>query len=169
MKPNLRGEKLSRAEYWRGRLSLAEKPIDAIGAGFYWDVINEEHKKIIDKYIKGRVLDVGCGIGRIAKWFEPKSYLGFDFVTEFIDIAKKENPKHGFVVLDLREKLPFKKHEFNWAILVSVAGVMENALEDWNKKELLRCCENILILEYTNPEEYEVICLKNKKHTTLNV
>ena len=156
MRVSLRGENLSHIEYWRGRLNRMEKPIDAIGTGFYWDEINEEHKKIIEKNVKGRVLDVGCGIGRITKWFKPKSYIGFDFVPEFIDIAKKENPDYGFVVLDVREKLPFKKHEFNWAILVSVAGIMETASADWNKKELLRCCENILVLEYTNPEKYKI-------------
>ena len=35
-------------------------------------------RQISGPHLRGRVLDLGCGGGRLAQWVEPASYLGFD-------------------------------------------------------------------------------------------
>ena len=107
-----------------------------------------------------KVLDVACGIGRTADWFS-NLYVGFDFVPEFIDIAKERHPKKEFLILDLKEKLPFKDSEFDLAILISVKGVVLGIVgeEKWGsiKDELRRVAKKVLSLEYTDPHHYEEI------------
>ena len=156
-------------EFWRQRLRESSEPRFAIAAsGFDWDGINNIHTKIIFKYVKkaDKVLDVACGIGRIVHWFD--DYVGIDFLEEFIEIARKENPDKRFLVCDITRKLPFKSKEFDWAILISVKKVIEPVIgkDKWAKveKELKRVTKGIIILEYgdNKPENIynsvEIIC-----------
>lgn len=147
--------------FWQDRLRRAKHPIHAIGIGFDWNWIDSIHLKILFQHYKQgeKVLDVACGIGRTAYWFRDEDYVGFDFVPEFIDIAKKENPGKDFRVLDIREKLPFKKHEFDLAVLVSVKKPLEvNMQEEWPsiEKELKRVAKKVLVLEYGNNDPVEI-------------
>ena len=138
-------------EFWRDRLKKLNNPIGEVP----FEEIEKEHKPIIDKYIKktDEVLDAGCGMGRIAHWFKDENYVGFDFVPEFIEIAKSKNQNKMFFVLDIKKPLPFQNKEFDWALLVSVKGVVGKAI-GWDKwanieKELKRVAKRVLILEYS--------------------
>ena len=65
--------------------------------------------------IKGKkVLDVGCGTGRIIKALTEKEAIvtGVDLSPEMILVAKKKFPKIEFAEADA-EKLPFKDEEFD--------------------------------------------------------
>ena len=90
-----------------------------------------------------RILDVGCGIGRIAipltKFLNSKgSYEGFDIVEKGINWCKKHisqnHPNFNFLHIDLKNDLynlktnqearnfifPYKENEFDLAVLTSV-------------------------------------------------
>lgn len=155
-------------EFWRERLRATDNPINAIGMGFDWEFVDSYHKPIVGRFIptNAKVLDVGCGIGRNAGWFDDKFYTGIDFVPEFIEIAKKRHPTKTFEVRNLTEPLPYKDGEFDWGLLISVKVVIGPVI-GWDKweaieKELRRVCKKVLILEYANqnPDEigrYEIL------------
>lgn len=123
-----------------------------------WEYICSVHKKICDHYVSGKVLDVGCGYGRLSEWFG--DYTGIDFSPEFISEAKRIYPGKNFIVGDIKQ-MPYGDKEFDWAICVSIKGMIIRELgeAEWLKqeKEIRRVAKNILILEYSVPAEHEVI------------
>ena len=54
---------------------------------------------------KASILDVGCGAGIKTKYLSDKGFglLGIDFSENFIEIARRENPRLSFKVLDMRQ------------------------------------------------------------------
>ena len=74
---------------------------------------------------KDKVLDIGCGTGRVTKLISKKTkkVIGIDFSNEMIQIAKKtlKNAKNiEYKKVDISKKLPFKDNSFDkvTAILV---------------------------------------------------
>ena len=47
-------------------------------------------------FIKGKVLDVGCGDGFLAQFISPENYLGVDIDGESLQIARQEYPTRRF-------------------------------------------------------------------------
>jgi SAM-dependent methyltransferase len=47
----------------------------------------------------GRVLEFGCGPGRISCGFDPESYIGVDINPRAIEYARERNPAHRFEVV----------------------------------------------------------------------
>lgn len=70
---------------------------------------------------KDRVLDIGCGNGRLYQLFKDASvfYAGIDYSEALIQIAKQKFPQTQFVVAEMR-KLPFLDHEFNVIFCIAV-------------------------------------------------
>lgn len=108
--------------------------------------------------LHGRVLDAGCGYGRSSVYFD--DYVGVDFSPDFIAKAKSKYPGKTFIQGNLKE-LPFKDKEFDWAFCISIKKMIIDNLgeEEWSKmqKELSRVAKKVLILEYEDPEPFEVI------------
>jgi len=81
-------------------------------------------------YLKngGKVLDLGCGNGRLIKVLEdsqmPYEYLGVDFSEQLIQAAKKNHPKHNFVVADMRD-LDYPEASFDFVFLVAAFHHLE--------------------------------------------
>lgn len=67
----------------------------------------------------GRVLDVGCGVGELARWFEPGAYLGVDRDEESLAEARRRHPRHRFLPLA----------EWNAVSAVSIEPTIEPAIE----------------------------------------
>ncbi|MEO1369204.1 MAG: class I SAM-dependent methyltransferase, partial [Acidobacteriota bacterium] len=44
----------------------------------------------------GRVLDVGCGVGKLAQSIDPDRYVGVDLDPESVEIARRNCPEHTF-------------------------------------------------------------------------
>jgi len=56
-------------------------------------------------FLKGRILDVGCGSGALARYVETKRYVGVDIDEESLAIARAQHPDHAFLPhLPVREK-----------------------------------------------------------------
>lgn len=47
-------------------------------------------------YLRGRVLDYGCGIGALADLCLPDAYLGVDTSEEALEAARARHPRHEF-------------------------------------------------------------------------
>lgn len=149
-------------DFWKERIDTAVKPHYSVYVVHEqgWKRINDVHKELFDLYIKKdkKVLDAGCGYGRWAKNFD--NYTGVDFSPDFIKKAKEQNPDKLFIQADLKA-LPFKDKEFDWAYCVSIKRMIRDNLGDdvWNpmEKELQRVAKKVLILEYEDPEDHEIL------------
>ena len=48
-------------------------------------------------YLRGRVLDVGCGSGALAQHCRPENYTGYDIDRDSLMIARRERARYRFV------------------------------------------------------------------------
>jgi len=92
----------------------------------YAEIFDEKSfsdKPFLDKFLKhlkkrSRVLDLGCGSGRPAKYLFDKGIVveGIDLSTKMIKIAKSKYPKINFKKADMR-KMNYKENSFDgiWA------------------------------------------------------
>lgn len=70
---------------------------------------------------KAKILDLGCGPGRDAKYFSKKGYevVGVDFSEKMLQIAREIAPKAKFLKQDLRRvKLPINSFDGIWCFFV---------------------------------------------------
>lgn len=147
-------------QFWKHRIDTAQKEHYSVYVTTEeaWKKIGEIHKNIIKQECGGKILDAGCGYGRMSEWVH--DYTGVDFSPDFIEIARLKYPDKKFMVADL-EALPFKDKEFDWAVCISIKHMIEGNLgkEAWQKMEteLKRVAQKVLILEYTEPERYWII------------
>jgi len=58
--------------------------------------LREARLRAATPHCVGRVLDYGCGVGKLATYVDPSCYLGFDIDAESIAPAKLSYPKHEF-------------------------------------------------------------------------
>lgn len=154
---------IDKTSFWKDRLILAKKQ-GYIHYSVYlanptlWKTICDTHAEIIRKEIKisDRVLDIGCGYGRMSPWFA--DYLGIDFSPDFIEEAKRLYPHKRFEVQNIN-KLPYITREFDVGIAISMKNMIISNLgnEAWKKveRELKRVCKKVLILEYGQGEDYK--------------
>ncbi len=145
--------------WWAQRLSEAPAPRLALYSGCgegKWQEIEDHERKILAENIKpsDRVVDIGCGYGRIIDLMPPfwyGYYLGVDNCQEMIALAKQTYPRRYFLNWDIRH-LPFKTTHFEVAIVSSVRGMItgEMGTEGWGKIEagIKVIADRILYLEY---------------------
>ncbi len=155
---------IDKLDFWKERIDTAKKDYFTVYVcgEEMWKNINEVHKKILLDTIPhdANVLDAGCGYGRWSELFTPEQYTGVDFSPDFIEMAKSKYPNHTFKVENLKY-LSFFDKQFDWAFCVSIKKMVMDNLgeEEWNNmlKELKRVAKNVLILEYEDPNPYEVL------------
>jgi ubiquinone/menaquinone biosynthesis C-methylase UbiE len=155
-------KEVNKEVFWKDRLKHAVDTGNLhhsvyISTNKLWDDILKEHLVIIKKEIptNAKVLDAGCGYGRMAKYFS--DYTGVDFSPDFINKAKELNQDKNFIVSKL-ESLPFKDNEFDVGFMISVKAMIINNLgtEAWlpMEKELKRVCKKFIIMEYGVSDEF---------------
>lgn len=156
-------EPVSTDKFWKDRLAKADKT-GSLYLSVYatvdsdWESINDCHRRICDHYLTGKVLDVGCGYGRLSEWI--KDYTGIDQSESLIQRGKTLYPSANLIIGNSKS-LPFKDGEFDWSVCVSLKGMIVRELgeEEWNimEKEIKRVSKNLLVLEYSNPHKYEIL------------
>lgn len=86
-----------------------------------WDIWTEFN--IFRNYVKNgdKILDAGCGNGRLLELFKDKSidYKGIDVSEKLIDLARKKYPNNNFMVAD-NLNLPFSDNNFDKVFSVAV-------------------------------------------------
>lgn len=151
-------------EFWKQRIADSRKYGDIhhsvyISNSTLWKSIEETHKKILEPYKDKFVLDAGCGYGRCAPWF--KQYTGVDLSPDLLEVARKDHPLKAFYELDLKDLNKFSDKFFDVAFCISIKGMIIGNLgpKAWEpvEKELLRVAQEVLILEYENPEIFTVL------------
>lgn len=162
---------VSDPSFWKDRIEMAKKN----GRDHYavylshdkdWKYIADMHKIILERECKDlNVLDAGCAYGRAAEWFPPDLYTGVDISPDLIKLAQQKYPDHRFSVADIRH-LPFPTRSFDVAFAISIKQMIEGNLgvEIWEEmeNELRRVAKKLVLLEYTEPNKYQVII--NKRH-----
>lgn len=153
---------INKDEFWKQRL---EEAGENIRLSVYtcpeedWEIINQKHKEVIQKLVSGKVLDVGCGYGRLSNWFQ--DYTGIDGSQTFIKKAQELYPNKKFLYVDVSRGTLFSEKEFDWAVCISLKAIVIRELgEDvWKSilKELKRIAKKVLILEYSYLDDYELL------------
>lgn len=96
----------------------------------------------IKKYLKkkGKVLDFGCGNGRLVDFLEETelNYTGVDTSQKLLEIAQKKYPNKSFVQIKNEGKLPFENNEFDMIFAIAVfhhftPKMVDNALAEMNR------------------------------------
>lgn len=112
--------------------------------------IDSWDKKTIYHLIEGKtgkVLDVGCGTGRLSIFLTKKGYnvIGIDASEEMLRIARYKNKEVKFVKGDAMN-LPFPEKEFDYCS--SFRTIMHTL--DWKKSvgEMCRVTKNAVIIEF---------------------
>ncbi len=77
--------------------------------------LRRQRFKAATPYIKGRVLDIGCGGGALASIIESELYYGYDVDNDSLATARKDFPKHNFY-----DKLPSKTESFDTVVALAV-------------------------------------------------
>lgn len=81
-------------------------------SGLLSPLLRDRRLRVAVPFIRhGRVLDMGCGIGELARWVESHRYLGVDSDEESLSLARTNHPAHEFLMLAAFEKrMPPAEH-----------------------------------------------------------
>jgi len=120
-----------------------------------WNSVNLKQEEIINRHCSGRVLDAGCGYGRITKFLGNKitDYIGIDCTPFFINEARRKFPKRKFILGDIRGT-EFDDKSFDWGIAI---GMADSIYWPEMKKELQRICKKVIVLWCEGEKEYEIL------------
>ena len=95
---------------------------------------------------KEKILDVGCGVGKLSRYLKGFNLYGCDITENFVEQAKKEFYKE--VKVAEIYNLPYKDKEFDKIICLGVFEYIQNT--EKAMKELLRVCKGKIILNTPN-------------------
>jgi len=111
--------------------------------------IEQEEVEIINKYVRGRVLDLGCGEGRLYPLLSKKgNYQGIDIDSGYITKAKVSFPDGWFEVVDTNS-LGFNDEVFD---IVFCGFNVVDEIEDKSLLEIYRVLKTggLFIFSYHN-------------------
>lgn len=144
------------------------------------DWMISEVKSVFKNYTL-KVLDIGCGYGRLSKQIlkeYPKSVtFGVDIAERYIDLYNQELAPRGKAFLGDMQKLPFKDSYFDVVFVVTTLMYLTKASEQENAlKEMLRVLKpgGYFIVIERNPVGYSIFTLgglvskiRGKKHSEI--
>ena len=111
--------------------------------------IEQVEVEIIGKYVRGKILDLGCGEGRLYPLLSKKGdYQGVDIDLEYITTAKINFPEGWFEVADT-DSLDFKNEVFD---IVFCGFNVIDEIEDRSLSEVYRVLKTggLFIFSYHN-------------------
>jgi 2-polyprenyl-3-methyl-5-hydroxy-6-metoxy-1,4-benzoquinol methylase len=69
---------------------------DQTSSGYLSPWLKAQRLKKIAAFVRGHVLDYGCGTGDLLTYCQPDSYAGYDLDIDSVKSARKKYPKHDF-------------------------------------------------------------------------
>jgi len=113
--------------YWNKRWSevSVDKPMEN------QDVYPLKYAELTIRKNDGRILEAGCGNGRILRYYHNMGYdiVGFDFIEVAIDKLKKKDTTLRVEVGDIT-KLKFENESFKYLLAFGLFHNLEDGLED---------------------------------------
>ncbi len=82
-------------------------------------------------HLQGRILDFGCGVGELARFVGPDSYVGVDIDAESLAAARQRFPRHYFTM-----KME-KWEEFDHIVMLAVLEHIVEPLELLKRLKML--------------------------------
>ncbi len=132
-------------EYWeKNGLDYIVPPDTTDPEGF-------EIGEVLNRCITGKVLEVGCGTGRIARYLSENRYFGIDINPAAVAQAKAENPNHKFSLFHLENPLPKSTTVLFYTVCLHIP-------DDLIVQQLTRAAastKRIVIAEIMNPKYRE--------------
>lgn len=86
------------------------------------DVSDLKYFDMFLKDIKGKILDLGCGMGHYSNYMYNKGFevVGIDFSSNMINIAKNNNPNIDFIVSDVCDLKCIENKTFDGVVIAYV-------------------------------------------------
>ena len=143
-------------------LTNSKKGLDtAKGAIEIWRTIKEgaESVKPIDR--EWKVLDYGCGWGRMTRllpfYFEPKNIFGVDVVEEFVQSANQLMPSIVHKTIKSMQPIPFQAESFDLIFANSVFSHLSEKSARYTVEELVRILKpgGVIVLSVLEQPELE--------------
>jgi len=123
-----------------------------------WNIYPKLLKKI--KLLKGeKILDAGCGNGRLADHLKGYNLYGFD--NDSISIKNSRKKGYKKVIKSEIYDTPFKDKEFDKTVCIQVFPYLSNPEKAF--KELMRITKNELIISTTNFNWFKIKMMFSKK------
>lgn len=159
--------------YWRQRLENVRKEGLPLHHAIFklntssWEAIEQKHREILAHHIKptDKVLDVGCGWGRLLTLMPEDwrgCYIGVDVSPDFIALAKERHPNYHFITGDIRKwERSWGLDEtikMDWAVLISIRPMVQRNTGVWSECEaaIRKVARKLLYLEYDPLDEGSV-------------
>lgn len=133
-------------EYWQS------KGLDYIVPPGTDDAEGFDVGEVLNRVLAGRVLEVGCGTGRIAKMLAPKRYLGIDINPAAIKVAKEACPEHKFSEHSIDAPLP----KCDTILFYTVCLHIPDDLIAQQLRRAADVAKRIVIAEIMNPKYREM-------------
>ncbi|MFP3951023.1 MAG: class I SAM-dependent methyltransferase [Candidatus Bathyarchaeia archaeon] len=131
--------------------------LDKVNTGIYFreydDWVEQERRAIQEA--EGRILDVGCGVGRVALWLQEQGHdvVGIDVSTLALEIAKKRGVD-DCRLMDVRE-LDFPEGYFDAIVLFGnnfgLAGGIKQTRQMLESLYKVTCKDGIILAATRDP------------------
>ena len=99
-------------------------------------------------FIKGKVLDVGCGVGKLAEYIGPENYVGIDKDPESVNTAKEQHPNHKFYLSDRPDTIEDK---FDTVVALAVIEHVDNPIEFMIHLKSLLATKGLIVITTPHP------------------
>lgn len=104
--------------------------------------------EILSRVCASKILEVGCGTGRIARFLDRKKYFGIDISKAAIDKAMADNPDYKFAVYDLEKPLPQSDTVLFYTVCLHIPDDLITA----QLKRAAISTKRVVIAEIMNPD-----------------
>jgi len=100
-------------------------PYDGILSPF----LRRKRTRVALPYVQGRVVDIGCGCGELARHVDSARYVGVDKDTTIVHVARTMYPHHTFYTMDEFYNVTNRATKFDTVASLAVLEHVENPLD----------------------------------------
>ena len=94
-------------------------------------------------FVRGSVVDFGCGVGALAEHISCDRYVGVDKDSEIIDIARKSYPSHTFYTLEEFEE---SRGKFDTVVALAVIEHVDSVQDFMAQLKSLLMPKGIIVI-----------------------